>query len=200
MDFVPLYTTTDSVKIRLTNKVQFQSNPKTVADGEIPDQLLGQLIRDAETEVEMELRARYAIPFRSIKFGNFAKLPDHTKRAVRVACDLKAVLIILSTDFGRGTHISGDGYSKEDKKRYDDQINLLLGRDRIGANDKIDRFKHSPPLEDLMLAASNSKADDGYRGRIINTDASENDAVSYAEEQINNPAATYVQRRPLRGV
>jgi hypothetical protein len=56
------------------------------------------------------------------------------------------------------------------------------------------RFKFSPPLEDLMLAYSNSKADDGIRGTIINTDASI-DSASYAAEQINDPSQSYLRRR-----
>lgn len=192
--FTPLYTTIDNVKIRLANKIQFQKNSNVVEDGEMPDQLLSQLIVDAETEVEQDLRSRYAIPFQSASKGSFQNLPDHSQRALRIAVDLRAVIIILETDFGRGTHISGDSYSKEDKERYEDTINKLLGRDAIGRNDKIDRFKVSPPLEDVKLAFSNSKADDGFRGAIINTDAS-HDSATYAAEQINNPSRSYIGRR-----
>ena len=60
---------------------------------------------------------------------------------------------------------------------------------------KIDRFKYSPPLQDLLLAPSNQEADDGIRGTIINTDASIHDAVSYAKRQIDNPARSYVGLR-----
>jgi hypothetical protein len=176
------------------NKVQFQSGPEPL-EGELPNILFGQLIVDAETEVEQDLRSRYAIPFRSIQFGTYVDLPDHSRRALRIACDLKAVEMILETDFGRGTHISGEKYSEDDKTHYEKHINKLLGRDPIGQNDKIDRFKVSPPLEDVLLAKSNSAADDGYRGTLINTDASRHDAATYAGEQINNPARTYVGRR-----
>jgi len=196
----PLYTTFDSVKVRLTNKVQFQIPNEPLIEGQLPNELLAQLISDAEMEVEQDLRSRYSVPFKSIKFGNYEQLPDHTKRAIRVVVNLKSVIKILETDFGRGTHIDGDTYSNSTKKSYEQNIMRLLGRDMIGQNDKIDRFKVSPPLEDLLLAVRNSKADDGYRGRIINTDASENDASSYAAQQINDPSRSYVTNRGFRGL
>ncbi len=193
--FCPIYTTYESVKVRLANKVQFQADPCVVADGELPNDLLGQLIVDAETEVEQDLRSRYAIPFQSIAHGNYVNLPDHSRRALRVAVDLRAVIMILTTDFGRGTHIAGESYTKDTQDHYDEYINKLLGRDPEGANDKHDRFRFSPPLDDVLLAVSNSMADDGFRGTLINTDGSHHDAVTYAGQQINNPAATYVNRR-----
>ncbi len=195
-EFKPLYTTLDSVKVRLVNKVQFQANPKRFEDGELPDALLGQLIRDAETEVEQDLRGRYAIPFRSIAFGNFDALPDSSKRAIRTACDYRAVILILSTDFGRGTHISGEAYTKSAEKLYAAYIDKLLGRDAEAANAKHDRFRFTPPLQDLMLALSNSKADDGFKGTLVNTDASVHGAETYAAEQINDPAKSYINQRP----
>lgn len=198
--FTPIYTTLDNVKVRLAGKVQFQADPKAPVDGELPDALLGQLICDAETMVEQDLRGRYAVPFRSKAKGTWPALPDHSRRALRTAVDMRAVLLILSTDFGRGTHVSAEAYSKDYKEQYDDYIVTLLGRDPEGRNDKIDRFRRSPPLDDVLLAPSNRMADDGYRGAIINTDASDKDAATYAGQQINNPAATYISRRPVPGV
>lgn len=198
--FVPIYTTVSSVKIRLTNKVQFQTDPNVCIEGQIPNELLGQLIVDAETEVEQDLRSRYAIPFRSKTTGDFEGLPDHSKRALRIAVDLKAVTKILETDFGSGTHINAEDYFKTSEEHYEKQIMKLLGRDQIGQNDKIDRFKYSPPLDDVLLAKSNSAADDGFRGTIINTDASTHDAASYAANQINNPSKSYIRKRGFGGI
>jgi phage gp36-like protein len=62
-----LYTTVDSVKVRLAGKVQFQEDCNSLQNGELPDLLLLQLIRDAETETEQDLRSRYSVPFRSIR-------------------------------------------------------------------------------------------------------------------------------------
>ena len=189
-----LYTTFQSVKLRLTNKVQFQADDNKVEDGELPNDLLSQIIQDAETAVEMDLRSRYAVPFRSKSKNTWDALPDHTKRAIRQAVDYKAVAIVLDTDFGRGTKVDGEPYSNKFTKMYNDQIQLLLGRDSIGRNDKIDRHKVAPPLEDLLLAASNSKADDGFRGMVLNSDPRER-AVTYAEEQLNDPSTSWERTR-----
>jgi hypothetical protein len=195
--FKPIYTTFDSVKVRLTNKVQFQDGDEP-QEGEVPNLLLGQIVVDAEADVESDLSSRYAIPFQSKQYGNFAQLPEHTKSQLRRACDLRAVELVLMTDFGRGTHTSGKKYSEDDMTDYEKHIQRLLGRDAIGRNDKIDRHKVSPPLLDLVLAPNNSEADDGYRGTVINTDGSRHDAATYAGEQINNPAGTYLGRRRIR--
>ena len=189
-----LYTTVESVKARLTNKVQFQSG-KTPLDGELPNDLLCQLISDGETDVENELRSRYALPFRSKSVGTFAGLPDHSQRTIRKLVDLRCVMIILATDFGMGTAVEGDKYYKSMKEQYEDGIVKAMGRDSIGKNDKIDRHKVSPPLDDMMLALSNSKADDGFRGAIINTDSSPNTAETYATEQLNNPSRSWSRTR-----
>lgn len=194
-----IYTTLDSVKIRLSGKVQFESS-SGLRDGELPNALLTQLICDAETDVEQELRSRYAVPFRSASQGTYNTLPDHSKRALRIVVDYKAVMKVLATDFGRGSHINGDNYFTATEKEYEKAIMRLLGRDMIGTNEKIDRYKVSPPLEDVMLAKSNAAADDGYRGMIINTDADENDSASYARKSINNPSKSYIRKRGFGGL
>lgn len=196
----PLYTTVASVKVRLANKVQFQAGIEPV-DGELPDELLCQLISDAETDVEMELRSRYAVPFTSIKTGSYARLPDHTQRVIRKLVDARAAMLVMAIDFGTGTVVDAEKYYKSVKEQYEDNIQLALGRDRIGRNDKIDRHKVSPPLDDLMLALTNSMADDGYRGTVINTYAPSDcypDAVGYADDQLDNPADSFTRRSPGR--
>lgn len=191
----PIYTTLASVKVRLVNKVQFQVDPDNLLEGELPNALLLQLITDAETTVELDLRSRYAVPFRSKKYGNFDKLPDHTRRAIRMVVDMQSVIKILDTDFGRGTHINAAAYKENTEKAYKAEVERILGRDPEAASDKRDRFRFSPPLDDLVLAPTNREADDGYKGMIINTDGSRRDSATYAEEQVNNPAASYVNRR-----
>lgn len=194
-----LYTTIDSVKVRLAGKVQFESS-SGIQDGELPNALLTQLITDAETEVEQDLRSRYAIPFRSQRTNQWEDLPDHSKRAIRIVVDFKAVLKILETDFGRGSHINAEGYEKDMKDRYEDLIMKLLGRDLMGDKSETKRFKMSPPLEDMLLAKNNFAADDGYRGMIINTDSSRNDASSYAADSVNNPSKSYIRSRGIGGL
>jgi hypothetical protein len=193
-----LYTSFDSVKVRLVNKVQFQSDPEIIQDGELPDVLLAQVIRDAETDVEQDLRSRYAIPFKSIRTGAYEDLPDSTQRALRKVVDKRAVHLVLSTDFGRGSHINSDGYTTASKADYDMEIDRLLGRDKEGEGAKRDRFRFSPPLEDLQLARTNAMADDGFKGMMINTDSGA-DASSYAADQTNDPSRSYVSRRMPTG-
>jgi hypothetical protein len=194
----PLYTTVASVKVRLENKVQFQSEAEAAAEGELSNALLCQIIADAETDVEAKLRARYAIPFRSKTKGTFDALPDHTKRAIRKLVDYRAVQLVLSTDFGRGTHVDSDPYYKNLKDQLEEGVDEALGRESMGK--AANRHKYSPPLEDLMLAASNAKADDGFRGMVINTDrGGPNNAVDYAEGVLNNPALSVVNPRFGRG-
>lgn len=191
----PLYTSTQSVKVRLANKVQFQEDPEVVAQGELSNEFLNQLIVDAETDVEQELRGRYAVPFRSKKTNQWADLPDHTKRAIRQAVDMRAVMNVLEIDFGRGTHIDSDNYKDPLAAHYKALIQKLMGQDVEGK--ERDRHRFSPPLEDLLLAASNSEADDGLKGMVINTDGLPNTS-DYAATQINNPAENYYITGALR--
>lgn len=183
-----LYTTQDSVKVRLAGKVQFESQDG-LQDGEMPNALLFQLIEDAETEIENHLRGRYFIPFQHKNGSGFANLPDHSKRAIRMAVDMKAVMLIAATDFCRGTHVQADNYFSNLEKTFGEHLDLLMGRDREAAG-VIDRFRKTPPLEGLRLANSNIAADDGVRGSVINTDSSL-DTTSYAENQSSDPSRGY---------
>jgi hypothetical protein len=112
----PAYTTVESVKVRLGNKIQFQRDPDKVEDGEVANDFLLQLIIDAETNIEQELRSRYAIPFRSKRDNTFSGLPDHTKRAIRRVVDMSATIEILDFDFGRGGHNDSNTYTENLKK------------------------------------------------------------------------------------
>lgn len=191
----PIYTTVASVKVRLAGKVQFQRDPSAPRDGELPDDLLEQLIADAEAEVEQDLRSRYAVPFQSIRTGRYSDLPDHTQRALRTAVDQKAVMNVLMTDFGRGTHVSAEGYMESLKEHYEAYVTKLMGRDAEAKSDKVDRYRFSPPLDDLKLFKGNALGDDGYRGTIINTDGSSRGAETYAPGQVNDPSRGIFGRR-----
>jgi hypothetical protein len=184
----PAYTSLESVKVRLRSKVQFQECD-ALKPGELSNDFLRQLICDAETEVEQDMRGRYSIPFRSKRAGTYLALPDHSKRALRTLCDMKAVELILETDFGRGTHIAGSNYAEKTESRYDLYVKKLLGIQKNPDGSEV--MKRTPPLEDLLLNPSNAAADDGFRGMIINTDQSNHDAVSYAEESLNNPSRSW---------
>jgi len=198
----PIYTTVQSVKVRLLNKVQFQQSSEVLLDGELADDLLLQLIIDAETDVEKALRGRYAIPFRSITHNTFANLPNHTQRAIRQAVDMKAVCKVLGTDFGSGTAVNGDNYRKTTMEDYEETIRELLGMPPKDASDEQIRAMRTftrPPLEDLLLAASNSKADDGYKGMIQVSNPHgdpRHGPERFAADHINNPATAIA---PLNG-
>lgn len=187
------YTTVDSVKVKLEGKVRFQEDPAAVQNGELPDALLLQCIADAETQVEMDLRGRYAIPFRSTQTEDFTGLPDHSKRAIRIAVDLQAIMQILDTDFGRSGKIDASAYYKNTATRYDTTINKLLGIQEDSDGKKVQ--KRTPPLEKMKLAPGNSKADDGHRGVISNTDMCEDSAEGFALSHLNDPSSSMVRRR-----
>ena len=179
------YTELENVKARLVNKVQFQRDPLIVSEGELSDEFLLRLVCDAETEVEQDLRSRYYIPFQTKDDKPFRVLPEHSQRAIRMAIELKAVVIILQTDFGRGTHVDADPYIRSCNDHYEAYIAKLLGRNKEGENSKIDRYRHASPLDQVKLANNNREADDGYRGMIINTNGSTNDSVSVGIEQVS---------------
>lgn len=194
----PRYVRVDSVRVRLAGKVQVQADPRKpsereyVEDGTMPYELLLQLICDAETEIEQELRSRYAVPFVSRTTGMFSDLPYHSKRALCQVIEDKAVLLVLETDFGTGTHNSAEGYRTNVQSRMDARLELLLGKDREGNNAKIDRYKNSAPLDDLMLAPWNSEsADNGMKGEVILTDMGRNRGMRYAEDRINDPSRSF---------
>lgn len=187
------YTTADNVKVRLTSKVQFQSAAEPY-QGELPDALLAQIIKRAEMKVELDLRSRYAIPFREQVTNEWKDLPIHTRDAITEAVDLKAVRMILETDFGSGTGADADKYASSVKKAYGDHVKSLLGFNPESEERDPKRFRFAPPLEGLLLAGSNQHADDGYKGMIINTDQANHDSASYAADQINNPARSFRNR------
>jgi hypothetical protein len=173
--------------VRLAGKVAFKeresSNPRA-----IPDELLGQLIVDAETAVEQDLRGRYFVPFQSKSQKTWDALPDHSKRAIRTIVDTMAVIMILRYSFGSGTHISGDGYQKLMQDQYDGLLRRLLGQDLEGNEFGMRRFRRTPPLDDVKLSDSNV-ADDGMRGMVADAKPRQDyGGPRYAAQQINDPS------------
>ena len=192
--YKPIYTTFDSVKIRLQGKVTFKDSTTPIGRGDrvMSDELLGQMIVDAETAVEQELRGRYAVPFRSKRSGTYEQLPDHTKRAIRTIVDQKACMLILIDSFGSGTHINADGYLKNLTETYELLLRRLLGQDMEGENFGEKRFRRTPPLDDLMLSVTNS-ADTGFIGAPMDAGARSPfdqrvTGSEFAANQINDPS------------
>ena len=191
--YKPIYTSFDSVKVRLQGKVSFQQSGTSVRnERQMSEELLGQMIVDAETAVEQDLRGRYAVPFRSKISGTWEQLPDHTKRAIRTIVDLKAGILIMGESFGSGTHISADGYIKISTENYNLLLRRLLGQDMEGQEFGEKRFRRTPPLDDLMLAPTNT-ADTGFIGVPIDAGArspfsNEIRGSEYAATHINDPS------------
>lgn len=187
-----LYTTVQSVKVRLGAKVQFQSG-ETPLQEEISDEMLWQLISDAEHDLEMALMSRYYLPFQGAGGAPFATLPAVTVHQIRKAVDMRAVILVLAWDFGRGGHTDGSEFASDLEKKYEEALELLLGREKVAQTDQKDRPRMAPPLPGLRLALTNL-ADKGTFGKVVNTDASTRDAASYANEQQNDPSLSYIPR------
>jgi hypothetical protein len=154
----------------------------------MPDELLGQLIVDAETAVEQDLRGRYAIPFRSKRLNSFEGLPDHSRRAIRSIVDTMSCIMILRESFGVGTHITAEGYLKNLSDQYDQLLRRLLGQDMEGNEFGERRFRRTPPLDDMLLSPTNV-ADDGYKGAPMDANPREPyTGVNFAADQINDPS------------
>lgn len=198
-DFIR-YTTVDSVKTRCAGKVQFQQE-KVALPEEMSNDLLYQLIQDAEADIELALSERYFVPFQRTDGAAYSHLPDHTKRQLRKVVDLRAVELILGTDFARGGHTDGDEAAPRTKDFLLEAMDLLLGRASFtqpGVPAPKRPMRVAPPLPGLMLALGN-QADTGKMGTIINTDESVLGAETYAAGQINNPSAAFVPHKPNRG-
>lgn len=186
----PIYTTLNSVQIRLAGKVSFQQpGVEIVNPRQMPDALCRQLICDAETAVEQDLRGRYAVPFRSKKVGTFVGLPDHSKRAVRTIVDAMACVLILKDSFGAGTHITGEGYLKNYEDTYNDLLKRLLGQDVVTETAGERLYRRTGPLDDLLLASTNV-ADDGLFGQPGDSSPRRRGerGSNYAANQINDPS------------
>lgn len=187
-----LYTTPESVKVRLGSKVQFQAG-STPLQEELSNELFFQLVRDAEADVELALCARYFVPLQGAGGGPFGTLPDHTIRQIRKAVDLRAQALIIDQDFGRSGHTDASAFSKQIAEQYEAAIEALLGKQKIGQTSEKDRPFMTPPLPGLRLALTN-RSDKGTFGKVVNTDASDRDASSYANQQQNDPSRTYIPR------
>lgn len=178
---MPLYTLIEEVKIRLSGKVRVSDEEE---DGKMPVKLLRRLIDEAESEVEQDLSVRYEIPFQTVEAQAFSNLPIRpTKENIRILCELKSVVRVLETDFGRGTSVSGEDYREKVDERYTNLVEKLLER----RSDSYNIYAH-PPLRGLRLAAHNEVADSGYPGRILSS--SQGDG-GFPRKQINDPSENW---------
>lgn len=180
------YVSREDVISRLQSKVKFD---ETGADqSKMSYTLLDRLISEAESQVELDLTPRYEVPFKGAADEAFRTLPTLTRDIIRTLAELQSVVRVLETDFGRGTSVDGERYTKPITDRYNSMINdKLLKKKMAKEDDESNQWKY-PPLPNLKLAYFNTEADDGYMGIVINTSRG---IGSYPIEQINSPGENW---------
>jgi hypothetical protein len=187
---MPLYTTFSAIRDRLRGKVRFSDQDDVDHDDEnyFPKRLALNLIDEAEGQVELHLSPRYTAPFQTDAGAPFAQLPIRpTIQLLKTMAELQACMRILETDFGSGTAMEGDKYTKSLAKRYDELVKQLLAK-------KQDRGVDSsgwmyPPLPGLKLNYMNNQADDGFMGQVIV--ASGSPQGGYPATQMNSPSENF---------
>lgn len=180
------YINDSDVLVRLAGKVEVTDNPED--ENKMPRTLLRRLIAEAESELELDLSQRYAVPFQTVAGAAFSTFPDSsaTKNIIRTCCELKAVSRVLETDFGRGTVVDSEKYRESIDDRYDSIVNDRLLKKR---KDKEDTGQWQfPPLQDLALMWGNTEADDGYFGMVLTTSRGDG---GYPADQINDPSENW---------
>lgn len=178
-----LYVTEKDIEVRLVGKVRFTDEEDD--ENRMSRALLRRLINEAEGQVEQDLSPRYIAPFQTIEGKQFKNLPERpTREILRTLCELKAVIRVLETDFGSGTVVDAEKYSKNIEKRYEKIIT-----DRVLAK----KEEHSnqwayPPLPGLQLNYFNTEADDGYAGQVLSTSQGDGD---FPSKQIQDPGESW---------
>lgn len=181
------YVSNKAVMDRLAGKVRFTTNPEE--DGEenkMPISLLNEIVMDSESQVEMDLSARYMAPFQTSDGKPFSLLSERpTKQWIRTLVLLQCTIRVLETDFGRGGPTDAENYSISLFRRYRGMIKDHM---ELKANSYNTYVK--PPLPDLMLNYQNEEADTGFKGRVLtlNTEYGDGD---YAADQVNSPSQTF---------
>lgn len=178
------YITFEDVRLRLIGKVRFSDNEDDENRMYVP--LATRLIAEAEGQVELDLSPRYIAPFQTDNGTAFKNLPDVTRERIRTMCELQAVIRILETDFGSGTVVDAEAYSKNIAKRYQKYADQLLEK-KTDAGTEASGWKY-PPLPCLRLNYMNTEADDGYAGQVLSTSES---TAGYAAKQINDPSLNF---------
>lgn len=182
---MPLYCKYESVRQRLEGKVSFTDDPEN--ENAMTVGLAKRLMNEAEGQLEMDLSPRYMAPFQSETGQPFGTLPVRpTQEVITTLAELLSCIRILETDFGRGSAVNGEAYSKKLEERYRSIVDkyLLALKDESYQNWKL------PPLPGMRLNFQNNEADNGYSGVILKT-GSGGFGDSFPRQQINNPAETF---------
>lgn len=181
---MPLYHRLAQVKIRLAGKVRFTEDPDGDQD-KMGLNLARELMNEAEAQVELDLSPRFMAPFQTDAGAPFCELPLRpTQNYIRTMCELLSCVRILETDFGSGTAVNGEAYSKTLTERYKAMVDRLMEK-----VDKETRQWSHPPLPGLRLALFNKEADDGYIGMPIHVSTSDG-IDDYPQRRINSPGQT----------
>lgn len=188
------YIANDDVKIRLKGKVRFTTDPED--ENKMGEDLLTRLVVEAEAHVEHDLSQRYAAPFVTKDDGTFKTLPDLTRNYIRTMCELQAVLRVLETDFGAGSEVDAEKYSRTQEKRYEKMRAKLMERKQFKGDDSGWLY---PPLPELKFNYMNTETDDGYYGQVLSTSSGDG---GFPADRINDPSESFINAdvvNPLSG-
>lgn len=180
------YCRLEDVQARLRGKVRFTDN--TNDEGRMLNSLANTLIAEAESQVEQDFSPRYMAPFQTTDGLPFNKLPDGTRLFIRTMAEIQSVLRILETDFGAGTAIDAEKYSKNIEKRYKKMLDENVLKKVDGKADSRQWF--FPPFPGLRKNYFNTEADDGYAGVVLVT-SQFGDRGDYPSGQINDPSENF---------
>lgn len=182
-----LYISNSDVQVRLQGKVRFTDD--TDDANKTSTELLNRLVAEAEGQVERDLSPRYFAPFQTDECHPFKNLPDRpTRNILRTLCELQAVMRVLETDFGKGSAMNGEAYSKKLEERYKSIIDKELEKKDKDVYAGPSGWKY-PPLPGLKLNYFNTHADDGYAGMVLNTTRG---VGGFPSVQINDPRESFV--------
>lgn len=146
------------------------------------------LIEQAEGDVELELARRYAVPLQTKDGKEFKLLPERpTKQVISTLCELKSIMRVMTTDFGKGTAVAGDKYYDGQKKIYDELMGKVTNLREHEGQKTFGQWLY-PPLPNLMVNYFNTEADDGFAGEILVTSQGYG---AFPGEQINNPSQNF---------
>ena len=180
-----LYVQRTDIEKRLLGKVRFTTDAND--ENAMHVTLLDRLIREAESQVELDLSPRYYAPFQTEDGKPFTNLPQSpTKRIIQTIIEIQCILRILEEGFGAGGVIDGSKYAERLEKRYKDIVQNNLLKKMKKDNPYSSWFY--PPLPSMLLNYQNKAGDRGFVGQVHVTSSGYGE---YPKEQINTPGQTW---------
>lgn len=175
------YIQDSEVEVRLLGKVRFTDDDND--ENKFSRKLLKKLVRDAESIAERDLSPRYAVPFVGENDEAFASLPSTTVETVKMLCELQGVVLVLSTDYGRGGVSDARNYKRSQANIYKAMVDREVGRKYDSAAGQWEK----PPLPGLKTSLGNT-LDDGTLGAILTTSSGDG---GYPQGQITDPSENF---------